>query len=469
MGMGMLPVLAREPVVEEEGAVQVAEGDEGEKSRVAVLERIVAQLGKRVGDLERYTKLQTCSLEELFSICYSLQDSTEKVRYNALNPVSRRLTNGIKQLITPAANAQVRRRMDDSRYHLVQGLITVLPNEFDIDALMCDFDRTGDFHNWSAFTDQVNIVFNTCHSWERFNRKWYKYQRYPILSRCYPDQLLETVGVEPPYIPVICPGLLSTKPVFLAMNAASVIDKLTADDVALRSVRFLLPALVWGYNELKKVLLHDEMQRSQAAFDLELQQLAAMANPDHAVVPVRREFADIADQFKTGTGQPARNHPYWRNKLQHAKELEELSRQQMEYAMERNAWSQNWVAGRTGMPVRPEAGQGGPVVIQGTTVYVGAGGQVAGHVVHGHGHSGAPPVFAPHQQVQHEGNGLINWHMSRRNPRGPPLHELEQRHADMERMRVSTADAVAHGALPHVAFPEPTDPAQREEDSNKGM
>ncbi len=143
----------------------------------------------------------------------------------------RRLTN--QQLLSPAITAAVRRRLDDSRYHLVQGLMTVLPYKFDEHALMCDFDRIGDFFNWFAFVDQVNSIFNSCHSWSKYNGVFYRYQRYPILSMCYPDQLLQTKGVELPFVPVICPGVLTSHPVYLEENHFHVIDKLTQDDVAL--------------------------------------------------------------------------------------------------------------------------------------------------------------------------------------------------------------------------------------------
>lgn len=64
------------PILSEESMVEAPKEDE---SRVDALERIVTRQGKRIGDLERYAKLQTCAIEQLFSICYSLQDSNENV------------------------------------------------------------------------------------------------------------------------------------------------------------------------------------------------------------------------------------------------------------------------------------------------------------------------------------------------------------------------------------------------------
>ncbi len=327
--------------------------------------------------------------------------------------------------------------------------MTVLPYKFDEHALMCDFDRTGDFFNWFAFVDQANSVFNSCHSWSKYNGAFYRYQRYPILSMCYPDQLLQTKGVELPFVPVICPGVLTSHPVYLEENHFHVIDKLTQDDVALRSVRFFLPALVWGYNELKKALLQDEITISNAAFEVDLQHFAAMSNPDHADVPVRRDYGDIDEQFTTGTGRTAREQLYWRSSLARTKELENQMRLQMEYEASRNTWQSGWVVGRGGVPVRPEAGRGGPIVVQGTTA-----GQVAGHT------AGLPPASAQHQ---HEGNTFLEWHYLRNNPTAPLADEEELIQEDLERMGIDPEAAAARGALPHVPTPVPSDQVQRVE------
>lgn len=97
---GMIPIHSGEPVVEE-SAVAGADGlSQEEESRVAVLERTVARQEKRISDLERYSKLQTCSIEQLFSITYSLQDANEKVRYMRSSSylVSSQMSSSFRQL-----------------------------------------------------------------------------------------------------------------------------------------------------------------------------------------------------------------------------------------------------------------------------------------------------------------------------------------------------------------------------------
>ncbi len=67
---GMIPLLSDEPPP----PVVAGEGKDDE-SRVEALERKVARHEKRINDLVDYAKLQTCSIEHLFSLCYSLQVS----------------------------------------------------------------------------------------------------------------------------------------------------------------------------------------------------------------------------------------------------------------------------------------------------------------------------------------------------------------------------------------------------------
>ncbi len=174
-----------------------------------------------------------------------------------------------------------------------------------------------------------------------------------------------------------------------------------------------------------------------------------MSNPDHADVPVRRDYGDIDEQFTTGTGRTAREQPYWRSSLARTKELENQMRLQMEYEASRNTWQSGWVVGRGGVPVRPEAGRGGPIVVQGTTA-----GQVAGHT------AGLPPASAQHQ---HEGNTFLEWHYLRNNPTAPLADEEELIQEDLERMGIDPEAAAARGALPHVPTPVPSDQVQRVE------
>lgn len=73
---GMIPLLSDEP------APPGAAGEnKEEESRVEALERKVARHEKRINDLVDYAKLQTCSIEHLFSVCYSLQAVSEAVSY----------------------------------------------------------------------------------------------------------------------------------------------------------------------------------------------------------------------------------------------------------------------------------------------------------------------------------------------------------------------------------------------------
>ncbi len=166
--------------------------------------------------------------------------------------------------------------------------MVILPNKFDAYQLLLDFDRSSDFLNWFAFLDVANSVFHGFHSWVQSAGHWYRYQCFPILSICFPDQLLETKGVVPPFAPVIFPGPLTNHPVLLEENRWDIIDNMEADDASKRAVRFFLPALIWGYNELKKALLYDEVAISNADFDVDLQHFAAMSNPDATELPVSK-------------------------------------------------------------------------------------------------------------------------------------------------------------------------------------
>lgn len=53
---------------------------EGE-SQYDEVKRKLAQQEKRITDLEEYSKLQTCAIEHLFSLCGSLQHMNEQVSY----------------------------------------------------------------------------------------------------------------------------------------------------------------------------------------------------------------------------------------------------------------------------------------------------------------------------------------------------------------------------------------------------
>ncbi len=74
--MGMIPIHSEDSLVE---------ASPEDESRVEALERKVAHQDKRISDLESYAKLQTCSIEHLFSICRSLQDASEMVSYMLLS------------------------------------------------------------------------------------------------------------------------------------------------------------------------------------------------------------------------------------------------------------------------------------------------------------------------------------------------------------------------------------------------
>lgn len=68
----------RIPLVNEDA---LAETVPEEESQYDELKRRMTAQEKRITDLEVYSKLQTCAIEELFSVCNSLQFSSEKVQY----------------------------------------------------------------------------------------------------------------------------------------------------------------------------------------------------------------------------------------------------------------------------------------------------------------------------------------------------------------------------------------------------
>lgn len=137
-------------------------------------------------------------------------------------------------------------------------------------------------------------------------------------------------------------------------------------------------------------------------------------------------------------------------------------RLQSEYEASQHAWvvgQHGWFVGRGGVPVRAEAGRGGgPLVVHGAPVFIGAVGQVAGHTT---GHAAAP---APAQQ-QHEGNTIFGWHRSHLNPTFPPPGNEEYTQEDPEQIGIGPAEAAARGALLHVPIPVPSDEGQRVEGS----
>ncbi len=197
-----------------------------------------------IGDLERYAKLQTCAIEQLLlHLLILCKDSNEKCKLYALIFVFRRLHQSTV-VIASYHGPRFRRRLDDSRYHLVQGLMTVLPYKFDEHAPHVRFRPHRRFSSTgSRSLTKVNSIFNSCPLLgAKYNGVFYRYQRYPILSMCYPDQLLQTKGVEFTFRPQSSvQESLTSHPVYLEENHFHVIDKL---DTGRRrsSISSLLPS-----------------------------------------------------------------------------------------------------------------------------------------------------------------------------------------------------------------------------------
>ncbi len=355
--------------------------------------------------------------------------------------------------------------MDDGRFYLAKGLMTILPHKFDEYRLLLTFDHTGgEFVNWTVFLDEVNDVFQTCHASYNNGHHFYVYQSTSVLSICYPDQLLETEGVKAPFKPVVFPGPLSMEPILFEHNRWENIHKMPIDDFYKMEIAFFLPVYIWAYNELKRALLQDEIAISNAEFEVELQRFASLPSPDPAEVPLRKGFGDIREQFKTGTGHNARTMPFWRERIEHGKQVETVLRNQFEVGLHTRMATmatRTQYGGRGGAPGWQEGGgRGGHAITPGIS-YVGAvavgqaTGQTPGQAA---GQTPGQGVAARRQQ----GNMLIDWQRTRQvNLRMPSLGEEAQRYlGEPERLETDAAEAVMLGILPSVPIPAPAPATQ---------
>ncbi len=368
----------------------------------------------------------------------------------------------------------VRRRLDDARYHLAGGFMTILPMKFDDYRLLLSFDRTGGHAlNWKYFMEEVDRLYKAFHESFSYRGHDYMYQQYPLLSICFPDLLLETKGKEVPYTPVVFPGEVFDEPIPLEENCHDYIHAMDIDDYNKRQVRFFFIALVWGYNELKRAILQADAAISNAEFEVELQRFAA--SPNSAVVPIRKAHDDIHQYFKTGTGVDARSKPFWREQIQRGLDFEMQMRIQHEAAQreaarreaaaQRGGWNVGsagrgqhaGMAGRGGMPALHDARHGGvQMLVQGNT-FLGAGTQMGTQA----NAQGQHQATEPHQQ---QGNAMIDWHHAHADHR-PLQFDKEEVFEDL----FDVIDAeLAVGVLPNVPIPVPAHASVKKKASFQG-